>query len=69
MYVFVGLNFSFIGYYEIYVCGYEIFLLVKLMRKIIVGKTYVISLNLTFFSYFIVFGFNLCYLCNYIFIC
>ena len=37
--------------------------------KIAIGETYVISLNLTFLSYFIVFGINLCYLCNYIFVC
>ena len=58
MYIFMGLDFSFMGYYKIYVCRYENFLLVKLMLKIVVGETYVISLNLTFFFYFIVFGFN-----------
>ena len=37
--------------------------------KIVVGETYVISLNLSFFSYFIVFGFNfVLFMCNYIFV-
>ena len=50
-------------------CGYEKLLLVKLMCKIVVGKTYIISLNLAFFSYFIVFRFILCHLCVIIFLC
>ena len=41
-----------------------------LIRKIVVGETYVISLNFVFSSYFIVFGFNfVLYMCNYIFVC
>ena len=39
-------------------------------KKIVVDEIYVISLNLAFFSYFIVFGFNfLLFMCNYIFVC
>ena len=38
--------------------------------KIVVGETYVISLNIVFFFYFIVFGFNLVlFMCNFIFVC